>query len=100
MQVPEATSFAGAGGGGAILLFSAKFLLMVFSVSAARAGGGSLRPSIRFHGDSAIEIRSLCDADARGADVAADHRRLTDLDTLAGAHVALDLAVDVDARGI
>src|ERR1700754_1471853 len=99
MQVPAATSFCGAGG--AILLGSAKFLLMLFSGSAARSGGGgSLRPSIRFHGDSAIEIRSLCDADARGADVAADHRRLTDLDALAGAHVALHFAVDIDARGI
>src|SRR5690349_4932101 len=72
---------------------------MDFSVSAARAGG-SLRPSIRFHGDSAIEVRSLCDTDARGADVAAHDRRLTDLDALAGDHVALDLSVDVDARGV
>src|SRR5436190_16691152 len=98
-QVPVATSFCGAGAGGAILF--SKPLLMVFSGSAACAGdGGSLRPSIRFHGDSAIEIRSLCDADARRANVAAHDRRLTDLDALAGDHVALDFAVDVDARGI
>src|SRR5688572_24805462 len=74
---------------------------MVFSGSAARAGGGgSLRPSIRLHGDSAIEIRSLCDADARGAEIAAHDRRVADLDALFGAHVANHFAVDVDLRGM
>src|SRR5215213_4322445 len=74
---------------------------MVFSGSAARAGGGgSLRPSIRLHDDSAIEIRSLCDAHAWRADVAAHDRGLTNLDALLGVHVALNPAVDVDRCGV
>src|SRR5689334_957996 len=91
---------AGAGAGGAILA-SGMFLLMGFSASTGRAGGGgSERPSIRLHRDSAIEICSLVDAHAGGAEVAADHSRLTDLDALLGDDVALDLAVDVDALGM
>ena len=70
------------------------------SGSRRRWGGGSLRPSIRLHRDSAIEIRSLCDAHARRAKIAAHDRRLTDLDALLGAHVALHLAIDVDGRGV
>src|SRR5688572_2141157 len=97
-QVPAGA--AGAGAGGAILA-SEKFLLMGFSASGRLGGGGgSVRPSIRLHRDSAIEICSLGDAHAGRADVAADHSRLTDLDAFLGDHVALDLAVDVDALGI
>src|SRR5688572_20779800 len=74
---------------------------MVTSGSVARAVGcESLRPSIRLHGDSAIEICSLGDAHARRANVAANIRGLTDLDALLGAHVALDAAVDVDRVGV
>src|SRR3954471_10151606 len=75
---------------------------MVFSGLAARGagGGGSWRPSIRLHRDSAIEICSLCDAHARRAQIAAHDRRLTDLDALLGVHVALHAAIDVDDGGI
>src|ERR1043165_7932831 len=78
---------AGAGGGGA---FISGVLLMGFSASdrLGGAGGGSERPSIRLHRDSAIEICSLVDADAGRAQIAADHRRLTDLDALLGDDVA------------
>src|SRR5262245_29853481 len=89
---------AAAGGGGA---FISGALLMGFSISGRLGGGGgSERPSIRLHRDSAIEICSLGDAHAGRADVAADHSRLTDLDALASGDVALDLAVDVDALRI
>src|SRR5262245_7460080 len=76
---------------------------MVFSRSAARGAGGccgSLRPSIRFHGDSAIEVCSLGDGDARRTEIAAHDRRLTDLDGFLGAHVALHATIDVDGGGI
>src|SRR5687768_13755427 len=74
MQVPVGGAAAGAGGA---ILESEKFLLMGFSASGrlGGGGGGSVRPSIRLHRDSAIEICSLGDAHAGRADVAADHSR-------------------------
>src|SRR4051812_24989727 len=76
-----------AGGAGGANLLSPKFLLMDFSVSAGRAGGCLLGSDARFHGNAAIEICSLGDADTRRADVAAHDCRIADLDALLGVHV-------------
>ena len=70
-----------------------------FGLDGARGGVGSSGAFGHIHGDAAIELRTLHDADARSMHVALEPGGVLDLYRLLGLEIALDGAFDHDGLG-